>query len=273
MKKALMLIMVFTFLFSCDNNLEFNSPAFQGDKNYTYWKSDRLRAGFLENGGIKIIGVNNKEALSFTLSNFEEGIYNLGSSFNNRAVFEDFNLISYSTSNNGDGNVTVTNYDEVNLTISGTFSFNAYSVEGEQVNFINGVFFQIPIDALEGQNQVLTGTNTLEVTINEIPAQVLNVETDILDGVLTVTGINADNSTIQIIMPESTLQGSYTLNETSFTYANYIFPDGTVDSSQYGTLIILEHDTQFDKIKGSFLFNTGFPHQTVVTGGNFIVYY
>lgn len=273
MKRVLILVFTLMSLYSCNNDLEFNTPAFQGDKNYEAWRSDRFRAGLLENGGVKIIGVKDSEALTLTLANFEEGTYSLGSSYGNKAVFEDFNFISYSTNNDGDGKVVVTDYDENNLTISGTFTFNSYSSTGELVNFIKGVFYKIPIDVLEDENEVLTGTNTLAASINEIPTQVLSVETAIQSSQITIIATSADNSVIQIFMPASTGQGSYTLNQTTDIYANYIFPDGTVASSQYGTLIITEHDFQFDKIKGSFLFNTGIPYQIAVTGGNFIVYY
>lgn len=273
MKKMWPLFLSILSLFSCNDNLEFNTPALQGLKNYELWSSDRFRAGILPGGGLKIIGINELESLTFTLAGFQEGTYFLGQTFNNSAVFENDLFMSFSTSNNGNGSVEIQNYDENNLTITGTFKFNSYSETGELVNFINGVFYEIPIDGNEVDNNVLAGSNYLSAAIDSENKEAIEVVTFINDSQFAIMATNSDGSVLEIFMPHGTGIGSYTLNNASSIYANYIFPDGIVSPSQYGTLIITEHDFQFNKIKASFLFNTSNPYSVSVTSGNFVVYY
>ncbi len=72
MRKILIPIIVFLLILSCSNNIQlscsnniqFNSPAFQGTKNYNYWRASDILATLVENGGIRIIGVNIDESLT-----------------------------------------------------------------------------------------------------------------------------------------------------------------------------------------------------------------
>lgn len=270
MKRIFALLFISFIVLSCSNEVRFNTPLFQGAKNYQYWKVDEYLAVFTDSGGLKIVGITNRESITLNLVNVNEGTYGLGPYSQNSAIFEDKNFVTYSTDNNGDGFITIEEFNSENLTISGKFQFNSFSEEGELVNFIDGVFFDLPI-AVETDGFV--GSNSFGAVVNSDIMDVGLVETDILDSILKVTAINNDGTIIEIFMPEDITVGSYTLNSSSQIYANYIFFDGVVTSSQYGTLIIFEHDLQFNKIKASFIFNTGHPYNIEVTSGNFIIYY
>ncbi len=269
MQRIIALILISLITLSCSNDIQFNTPLFQGTKNYELWTIDNLQAAFTDNGGVKIIGIKNNESLTLLTESIDVGTYQLGSTNENSATFEDYNFISYSTTNNGDGEITIQNYDANSMTISGSFSFNSYSSNGELINFIDGIFYNIPIIATSSE---LTGSNSFNATVNSNNVEVSTVETNISNAILEVKAINVDGSYIEIFMPEDISMGSYTLSSTSI-YATYGFTDGVIASSQYGTLTILDHDTQFKKIKASFLFNTGNPHNIEVSNGNFIVYY
>lgn len=272
MRNILSLIVVFFLLQSCSNDIEFNTPALQGSKNYNYWRARDIQAILLENGGIRIIGFNKNEMLILKIEGTEERSYGLGSSSINSAAFEDSNLKSYTTGNNGDGEIILEEYDTVDLTISGRFKFNSNSEGGGTVNFIDGIFYKIPIENIPGESN-LDLSNIFNASINSTSTEIQDVETNLGDNEVYINAKYANNSSIEFYLPKNISLGAHNLNYNSDTYANYIFADGTISPSQYGTLTVLEHDIQFRKIKASFTFNTGFPYNLSVTNGNFIIYY
>lgn len=270
MQRIVALIFISLIAFSCSNEIEFRTPALQGAKNYDSWTAKNFQATMTDNGGVKIIGVNNSETITLYISSFNSGTYNLESSTFNTATFSDNNFKTYSTKNNGDGEIVIEDYDSVNLTITGTFRFNSYSINGELINFINGVFYKIPIASVSTE---ILESNLFNATVDSNNIEVNVVETVTIDNVLQVRGNYIDGTFIEFFIPENIQIGSYTLNSSTQIYANYVLSDGSIAASQYGTLTILEHDTQFKKIKASFLFNTGYPHNISVSNGNFVVYY
>lgn len=270
MKRLFTLILIMLISFSCSNELEFNTSAIQGLKNYDSWEAKKFQAVFTDNGGVKIIGVNNNESLTLNINGISEGIYTLGTTRNSSAVFEDKNLIAYSTLNSGDGEIIIEDYNSGDLTITGSFKFNSYSTNGDLVNFIKGIFYKTPIESVVSE---LAGSNSFSASVNSVVNEIDVVETSIIEGELNIVANYLDGTFIEFFVPENIQVGSYTLNASTQIYANYVFGEGTVASSQYGTLTILEHDSQFRRIKGSFLFNTGNPYGVVVSNGNFIIYY
>jgi len=271
MRKILIPIIVLFLLLSCGNDIQFNSPALQGTKNYNFWRARDIQAALLENGGIRIIGGNFDETLTLNLEGNDEGSYVLGSNSMNSATFEGNDLKTYNTSNNGDGEIILEDYDITDLTITGTFKFNSFSGDASIVNFINGVFYKIPIENAVTANQTLI--NKFNATVNSNTTEIEDIATLVGDNELKIMATYSDNSSIEMHMPKFITLGSHTLNATTEIYANYVYPDGTVSASQYGTMIILEHDLQFKKLKGSFSFNTGHPYNLYITNGNFIIYY
>ena len=270
MQRIIALILIVFLSYSCTNGTEFNTPTFQGTKNYHSWSAKKLHAAFTDEGGLKIIGINTGESLTIITNGISEGVYTLGASAQSSAVFEDKNFVIYSTLNDGDGEIIIEDFDSSALTITGTFNFNSYSESGELVNFIQGVFYKIPIASVANE---LTGSNSFSASVNSVLNEVNLVESDVLNEELYISARSTDGAKFELFMPENIIIGSYNLNASTQIYANYVFPDGVVAASQFGTLTILEHDLQFKKIRASFSFNTGNPHNIVVSNGNFIVYY
>ena len=270
MQRIVALILISLITVSCSNEIKLNTSLFQATKNYEYWNIDNFQAAFTDDGGLKIIGIKNNESITLLTKNFDVGTYQLGSSVENSATFEDYNFITYSTTNNGDGEIIIDDYDAGSMTVSGRFRFNSYSLNGELINFIDGIFYNTPIVAASSE---LAGSNSFNATVNSNNIEISGVETNINNNILEIKAINLDGSYIEIFMPEDISMGSYTLNSSTPIYATYGYTDGVIASSQYGTLTILDHDTQFKKMKASFLFNTGNPHNIEVSNGIFIVYY
>lgn len=272
MKKIIALIFIFFLTFSCSNELEFNEHALQGLKNYNSWIADSFQAALSDDGSLRIIGVKDNESLVLSTMSANSGSYNLESSLVNSVDFDDGGLFTYSTSNGGDGEIVINDYDTIASTVSGTFKFNAYSSDDDIVNFIKGVFRRVPIAGLD-QTEEFVGSNSFGVSVNSISVQVSTIESKVESPVLSIKATTFEDTSIEIFMPEDIISGSYTLNSSSQIYANYIDSDGNVAFSQYGTLTILEHNTLFNKITASFLFNTGNPYNVAVSDGSFIVYY
>ena len=270
MRKIIALILLSSIALSCSNKLEFNTSVFQGVKNYDFWGAEKFQAAFTNDGGVKIIGINNHESLTLILNDISEGVYTLGTSEISSAVFEDKDLTTYSTFNNGDGEIIIEDYNSEELTITGTFKFNSYSENGELVNFTQGIFYKTPIENVVNE---LTGSNTFSASVNSVVDEINVVNTNVYGGGLHIAASYLNGTSLELYMPENIQIGSYNLNASTQIYANYVFVEGAIASSQYGTLTILEHDTQFKKLKATFLFNTGNPYNVAVSNGIFIVYY
>lgn len=151
------IIIAFTFfLFSgCGDEIEFNSPAVQGNKDGDLWRAEFYAAdidfgGFLVEGGIGL------ERVQLVTRVDRRGTYMLGGNGPNRALFKDAQGVVYSTANEPDeslslypptGVIIVEDIEQTEpKTISGTFWFYAYTADGlNTVNFSQGVFYKIPL--------------------------------------------------------------------------------------------------------------------------------
>lgn len=155
MKKIYVLCLAFATIFSCGDEVEFNSPALQGKKDGNRWKAVSYNASFNESGQLKITGGDNFETITLNVSALAIGDYQLGTNSASNAEFIDFQNVSYSTYNSpdpefsaypADGLISITRYNTSNNTVSGEFYFNAYSEDGlKTVNFSEGVFFDLPL--------------------------------------------------------------------------------------------------------------------------------
>ena len=271
MKRLLPLIALFLAALSCSNDLEFNNPALQGNKNYDFWQADKIQAILLEDGGIKITGINRNETLILLISDFETQSYNLKESRINSAEFRDNESKTFSTLNGGDGSIVIDNYDTVEMTITGSFTFNSYSSDGNLVNFSKGIFYKIPIE--NNAQEDSASSHTFKATIDTVAKEVEEVQVSSTDNEILINATFIDGTTMQFNMPINIIMGSHTLNASTEVFATYTLLDGSNVNSQFGTLFVIEHDSQFRKIKASFNYNTGHPHNIAVTNGVFIIYY
>jgi len=78
MKKiALFLITIITFV-SCGDDVQFNSPAFQGNKDYSLWRAEFYNASIDADGYLSITAGNNIETVVLTIPSVAIGTYTLG---------------------------------------------------------------------------------------------------------------------------------------------------------------------------------------------------
>jgi hypothetical protein len=147
-------LMIFTFI-SCQEEIKFNNPSFQGIKDNDFWRAISYEATVSSSKVLTIKAYTRNEIVTLKTSSNAVNTYVLGTSTSNTATYEISNktdTVIFSTGGNfGDGEIVITNYDTVNNTVSGTFKFNVENIAnnplyGSSINFQNGFFYQIPIN-------------------------------------------------------------------------------------------------------------------------------
>jgi len=184
MKKYTLILVSLITIFSCQKEVEFNDPAFEGLRNgQVLWRAGSYNVSFDANGFLTISGSDGSGDLSFTIPGGSVGTYTLGVIDNTFATYQE-NDIFYSTIYDGsggpaqlsDGEIEIMEVDFVNKTFTGSFKFNAYSANGEQdVNFsgyqgdrpettndeeIGGVFYKLPLTFGDFPTVILTCPDT-----------------------------------------------------------------------------------------------------------------
>ncbi|MGO4904777.1 DUF6252 family protein [Flavobacterium sp. W20_MBD1_R3] len=155
MKKSLLLLVVLFSLMSCEEDVSFNNPSLQGMKDNVFWRAVASQATVASDGSLLIEGFTGNEVLTLRTTSITSQIYPLGNSNSKTAVYEmndgSGGEISFATGiDMGSGQIVITNYDEKNQSISGTFKFSAENTDGNQVegsvlNFQQGIFYKIPV--------------------------------------------------------------------------------------------------------------------------------
>lgn len=153
MKKLTILFIVVLTVFSCGDELEYNTPAFQGNREYGLWIAKYTNASIDNNGILTITGSNNVETVELILPTIAVDSFVLGNVNSREARYIDAEGTVFSTNNEPDESVSV--YDDlgfvvideiVNNTFSGRFQFLAYDEDGlNSIGYNEGVFFRVPL--------------------------------------------------------------------------------------------------------------------------------
>ncbi|QXP60308.1 DUF6252 family protein [Olleya sp. HaHaR_3_96] len=154
MKKTISLLVLILGLTSCSEDLVFNDPAFVGYKNSELWEASSFRANVDTFGDLTITGVRGAETVNLKTDNTLEKTYSLGNTVSS-VVFEGASGKVYSTNNipnpevqiyPSEGSIVLAEYNLIERTVSGTFTFTAYDAAGlETENFNRGYFHNVPI--------------------------------------------------------------------------------------------------------------------------------
>ncbi|MGM8361612.1 DUF6252 family protein [Flavobacterium sp. ARAG 55.4] len=155
-------LFVFFSLISCQEDVKFNNPAFQGVKDNVFWRAVQTTAR-VNSGGLLIIeAYTATEVITLKTNSVAVGTYFIGTTPTSTATYvmtdpvtkEDIMFSSGSLgspgSDTGNGQIEITEYDDVNKTISGTFKFNLENtfdnpLAGPTLNFQYGVFYKVPV--------------------------------------------------------------------------------------------------------------------------------
>ena len=149
-------VVILLTLTNCSDEIEFNNPAIQANKNGDFWRAS-YQAVDIDNGGWVIEGGNYVETVQLITFNDTRGTFELGGENNpNIAIFRDAQGVVYSTANEPNPELSVYPAEGVIIVdditnddpkrIRGTFWFTAYSNDGTKaINFNQGVFYMAPI--------------------------------------------------------------------------------------------------------------------------------
>jgi len=153
MKKILYISIIFIF-FNCEDDITDKIPAFEAKVNGNFdWTAQTFNAT-IQNNQLSLSGNNPFGTVSILIDSLDVGTYNLYSWTDDFAVFQD--TLQYSTRNDGvgslaflsDGQIDISEIDNINNTVSGHFHFDAYNSSGDYtVNISEGVFYKIPISS------------------------------------------------------------------------------------------------------------------------------
>lgn len=265
--KYFLLVIGTLFLFTSCEDVEINSPAFQGELNETLFKAIDARAAINEDSTMVIQGISEKNTVTLKVPRFRIGSYELGSLPTTYATFEKNNIFYYNTNPDGDGLIVLSEIDTINKTVSGTFRFNAFAPNIDPINFQNGVFYQIPYDggSVNNPNNQSAGNLTARLNGNIFSSffvtAIPNADS------ITITGTNA-NKSITIKVPLTVDGGTYFLPMNGF---NCFYKVGSqTQEATAGTVIIFSNNPVERTIKGTFSFETA---NNSITEGNFNVTY
>jgi hypothetical protein len=155
MKKLILLALVFFTAFSCGDEVKFNSPAFQGDRENELWRAKAFSASIDTNGFLTITGTNNFETVKLTVPSVIESTFITGDIDVIEAEYTDGFGTIYSTTNRPDetvslypelGEIHIEEIDMSNRTFTGTYKFLAFDASGlNSVGYTNGIFYKVPL--------------------------------------------------------------------------------------------------------------------------------
>jgi hypothetical protein len=155
MKKIASLLLMFIAVVSCTTDVTRNSPALEGLKDDVRWRSKSNFAELAADNSVTLNGLTPYESLTMKASSIHPGTYILGNDTFNYASYlysQNGDELFYTTGANigGDGEIVIKEYDNVNMTISGTFRFNAINVNdnpmgGPILNYHSGVFYKVQV--------------------------------------------------------------------------------------------------------------------------------
>jgi hypothetical protein len=155
MKKLILLALVFLTLYSCGDEVKFNTPAFQGDRENELWRAKAFSARIEADGFLTISGTNNIEIVNLRVPSVIEAEFVVGTVDAIEAGYIDGFGTQFSTNNRPDpsvsvypelGEITIEEIDVANRTFTGTYRFLAFDASGlNSVGYTNGIFFKVPL--------------------------------------------------------------------------------------------------------------------------------
>ncbi|KJJ37635.1 DUF6252 family protein [Aequorivita vladivostokensis] len=264
MKKFLFVLFAIMSLISCEDT-QTNEVALQAKIDDRLYTSTDARAAINADGTVTIQGFNDEESITLRLSRLDEGNFAIGEGTANQAIFEDMGGNVYTTNPNGEGVVTISELNETNKTLTGTFNFNAFLPGIDTIYVSRGTLYNVSYAGGEIVDPTNAGLFSAKVDGNPfIPVTVSSRNT----GNTIITSGSTVNSTIVISVTANVEPGEYTLPRGGFgaKFQGLSGPEDTTD----GLLTIIEHNTAEKTIKGTFSFIT---NRTEVTEGQFDVTY
>ncbi|WP_299129328.1 DUF6252 family protein [uncultured Winogradskyella sp.] len=225
---------------------------FQVDFNGQTFFADDTEA-VIEEDKITITGFRglNGEQITLSVFAYETGTYTLGVTDNNQTNIGSYNedntnlnvWQSLTASNASQGEVTITDINLFDATISGVFNFSGYNDTGERKEFTSGIFENIK---LEKVNAFFAKVDGIEFVDTQIVPGINNF------GWVGFLARDANNEEIFLSIRYNVGPGTYALNQdTSLTTFDY---SPSFQDFHYGegSVIIEIHNTETNFLMGTF---------------------
>ena len=269
MKQLISFISLLLLVSSCQKTAV-TDIVLQAETGDTFFRALDARVTESEDGTFLIQGITDQESITMKVANLEVRTYNFGGESENYASFENLNGDTYFTNPNGEGSVTITNYNEVAQTASGSFEFKAIIEGVDTIAVQNGLFYQARISNFVEDEIIIDpdmNAGTFVCLIDGNPFNPFNVSALASSDFIEIKGYTG-NKSITLKLPIDVEPNSYALPRMGFS-ANYEDGNGLEDST-LGNVIVFSHDLIQKKIKGTFFFLTA---TKTITLGQFNVTY
>jgi hypothetical protein len=268
MKRIILLIFVIIALVSCEST-ETNSPALQGELDNVFFSANDARASKNEDGSYNIQGITEFETLTLHIRKDQLGVYPVGGDRPNYATYEDANGNLYATNPLGSGEIVLSDRCISCGTLTGSFNFTAILPGIDTIVAQKGIFFEVKFP-VPGDDDSDQGGNagTFVAQIDGVPFNPFNVAAVNTGNNIIITGATT-STTLALRFPLDIVAGSYPLPSGGFQ-ASYTVEGNPAETAVSGNIIIVEHDPNTNKIKGTFSFQTA---STIITLGQFNVTY
>lgn len=264
MKKFLFLFIATLALISCEDT-QTNEVALQAKVNNRLYISKDARASQNEDGSVTIQGFTQDESLTLHLRSLREGNFAIGEGRPNYAIFEDMGGNLYTTVPDGEGQVTISDLNEVNKTLSGTFKFSAMLPGIDTIYVSRGVIFDVSYAGSGIEDP--TNTDTFSADVNGNPFIPITIAARDTGNRIAITGSTSSTS-ISLTLSRNIEVGQYIVPQGgSIVYRDNSGTQPTED----GIIKITAHNTTDKTISGTFSFNT--TESTSITNGKFSVSY
>lgn len=276
---------------SIENSTAQTGATFIATIDGTQWAATaNARQATVIQGLINLTGISsdNRE-ISITLTDTSLGVHVLNQTTSSLAAYADIDssdLYAFATNQGTDtsqagGEVTLTQIDKVNKTLSGTFTFNVYrDIDSRQKTITAGIFNKIPYTT---SLPPASSVDTLQATIDAKGWTGQSIEASINSGELSIVGGSSNGSqSIGLLIPADATSGTYPLDGSNPSYTGlYTMLSGGAASgavATQGSITVIQNNTATTRIRGTFEFTavdpTGAnttPH--TIASGVFSIYY
>ena len=266
MKRYFILLCLVSLLTGCSSDIRTNTPSFQGDVDNSFFRATNSTAVLNSDGSVTIFGETATELIEVTASNTSIGTYVFGTGSRNIAEFTTFTGRTYTTDNDGDGKIEITQFEAG--TITANLNFNARQVGvNDTLNFQRGIIFQVPIGNFtpEDPGDGNGGNNDFAATVDGATFNSSASQANEGGGFIIVSGINSQGASISITFPNTTAPGEYEITENGVYRGLYAIGGNSI-SAESGTLTITQNN-MMDNVQGNFEFNA--TNGISVTNGSF----
>lgn len=269
MKKYLLLCLMALIVISCDD-VQDNTPAFQGNLDNVFYRALDSKATAGEDGTVAIVGTTSDQNVTIILSVLQSGSFQLNSGNGHQAYYEDPTGQIYSTENGGSGEVNITGRgtDAGNEFISGNFTFTAILEGIDTITFSRGLLYQVPVVSgviEDPDDPIEDGTFMAEIDGELFDPS--TVETNIIDTFIVISGALGDD-TIQLIIPRDAEPITQAIPGDGFNAIYFI--SGEEERAVSGSIEVVTHDMAAQNISGTFSFVT---ENHVISLGEFNIDY